>query len=348
MDRILGGIYVGSYQPLAANVDLKEKYKITHILSVIKGDLPPGIDRKYQIKRILIDDIPSENVVELFSKTNEFIDEALFPANIPASEDPKKQNSHRGAILIHCSEGVSRSVTFTVAYLMYKYKLSLQNALHAVQRKRSAAQPNVGFMEQLKIYEEALEHHDYRNDIDLSDEQSYRDWLFKNLMEDEEARNQYLADDNTYGDTDASAVDLKSGARISQLRCKKCRQALALSTSFIPHDKPEQNSRHSNFFTTSGYSNRIIGVTKAAEYCTHIFTEPLNWMKEELQGKGELLGKFYCPNEKCGTKVGGYSWKGSRCSCGKWVVPAISLQTAKVDEIVISKNPNFEQIKTAV
>ncbi|GMM37092.1 tyrosine protein phosphatase [Saccharomycopsis crataegensis] len=354
MDRILGGIYVGSYQPLAVGVDLKGKYKITHILSVIKGELPDGLKKQYTVKQIEIDDEETTNILDFLNETNKFINEALYPkVSEPkvvekTDESKKKSNGHRGAILIHCSQGVSRSVAFTIAYLMYKYKLSLQNSLYAVQRKRSIAQPNIGFMQQLKIYEDALQHNDYIIDkIDLNAEQAYRDWIFKNSMDDEEARNKFLSNNESYA---AVAVNQnqhnpKEGEKLTQLRCKKCRQELALSTSFIPHEIPDEGSRQSNFVTTSGYSNRIIGIERASNFCSHIFVEPLNWMKEELQGKGELLGKLNCPNSRCGTKVGTYSWKGSRCSCGRWVVPAISLQTAKVDEVFISTHSNFEQIK---
>jgi dual specificity phosphatase 12 len=52
-------------------------------------------------------------------------------------------------------------------------------------------------------------------------------------------------------------------------------------------------------------------------------------MRPELE-QGKLEGRIECP--KCNTNVGKYSWKGMRCSCGAWVVPAISLARAKVDE----------------
>ena len=52
-------------------------------------------------------------------------------------------------------------------------------------------------------------------------------------------------------------------------------------------------------------------------------------MKQELD-KAEMEGKFCAPNAPLGW---GYSWRGSRCSCGKWMVPAIHLQEAKVDYI---------------
>lgn len=60
--------------------------------------------------------------------------------------------------------------------------------------------------------------------------------------------------------------------------------------------------------------------------------EPLDWMKDELE-KTEIEGRFNCPNDKCGAKIGGYDWRGSRCSCGKWVIPGIHLQIARVDEV---------------
>ena len=43
--------------------------------------------------------------------------------------------------------------------------------------------------------------------------------------------------------------------------------------------------------------------------CTSYFTEPLNWMRPQLEG-GELNGKILCPNKKCGTKLGNFDWSG--------------------------------------
>ena len=116
----------------------------------------------------------------------------------------------------------------------------------------------------------------------------------------------------------------------AQLRCKRCRQVLALSSQIETHEPPEADSRQAQFIKTAPNSRRIIDVKPASPSCSHYFlTEPLNWMKDELQGKGELDGKFQCP--KCNSKVGGYSWKGTRCSCGRWMIPALHVQTAKVD-----------------
>jgi len=47
--------------------------------------------------------------------------------------------------LIHCSAGVSRSVTVLTAYLMHKVGWTLRQTFQYVRSKRSYAYPNLGF-----------------------------------------------------------------------------------------------------------------------------------------------------------------------------------------------------------
>ena len=51
-------------------------------------------------------------------------------------------------------------------------------------------------------------------------------------------------------------------------------------------------------------------------------------MRPELE-QGKLDGRLECP--KCRANVGKYAWQGMQCSCGDWVLPAISLQKSRVD-----------------
>lgn len=53
-------------------------------------------------------------------------------------------------------------------------------------------------------------------------------------------------------------------------------------------------------------------------------------MRPELE-QGNVDGRLECP--KCKTNVGKYAWQGMRCSCGAWIVPAITLAKGKVDEV---------------
>ncbi|CAH0023936.1 unnamed protein product [Clonostachys rhizophaga] len=56
-------------------------------------------------------------------------------------------------VLIHCQMGVSRSATVMIAYLMKKRGDSMEQVLRDVRRKRNI-NPNVNFLEQLKVWED--------------------------------------------------------------------------------------------------------------------------------------------------------------------------------------------------
>ena len=64
-------------------------------------------------------------------------------------------------IFVHCAAGMSRSPTIVIAYIMWKRKLRLNEAIRFVKEKRSIISPNDNFMNQLKIFEELLIKNDY-------------------------------------------------------------------------------------------------------------------------------------------------------------------------------------------
>ena len=104
----------------------------------------------------------------------------------------------------------------------------------------------------------------------------------------------------------------------SEFRCRRCRRHLATSSYLLStHGKKE---------------SKQTGSAAGEKPCSHHWLDqPLSWMREEMEA-GKLEGRLECPNEKCKTLVGRYSWQGMRCSCGQWVVPGISLAVGKVDE----------------
>ena len=53
-------------------------------------------------------------------------------------------------ILIHCAAGVSRSASFTIAYLMKKNKMKYEDAYALVKEKRKIIRPNSYFTQQLR------------------------------------------------------------------------------------------------------------------------------------------------------------------------------------------------------
>lgn len=57
--------------------------------------------------------------------------------------------------VVHCAQGKSRSGTVVVAYHMAVYGTSYDDALRAVQAKRTIVQPNAGFEGQLRKFEKS-------------------------------------------------------------------------------------------------------------------------------------------------------------------------------------------------
>ncbi len=59
-------------------------------------------------------------------------------------------------VLVHCHAGVSRSTTVVVAFLMKTKRWPYKKALNYVKQRRYIVDPNFGFVEQLRKFEESL------------------------------------------------------------------------------------------------------------------------------------------------------------------------------------------------
>ena len=303
-------------EPLDNNVDLKTQYNITHILSAVQGPVPSVYASEYTHKQIDITDEETSNMLDEFDGACQFIDSALFPLGV-------KSKKHQGSILVHCAHGVSRSVSIIMAYLMKNYNLSYKQAFYAIKRKKDDIEPNAGFISQIELYEAMNFTVDKSSNL-------YKSFIVDLYLQLDPSGGSVRQLDifNKYKPSNTNTI---SSEIDSELRCKRCRHSLANSTDVDQHEPPDATSSQSQFIRTAPNSRRIVESYVGSENCSHYFvSEPLSWMKQELE-KQEIEGKFSCP--KCSAKIGGYSWRGSRCSCGKWMIPAIHLQSAKVDNI---------------
>ncbi|XP_002722676.2 dual specificity protein phosphatase 9 [Oryctolagus cuniculus] len=139
--QILPNLYLGTARD-SANLESLAKLGIRYILNVTPN-LPNLFEKNgdFHYKQIPISDHWSQNLSQFFPEAIAFIDEAL---------------SQNCGVLVHCLAGVSRSVTVTVAYLMQKLHLSLNDAYDLVKRKKSNISPNFNFMGQLLDFERSL------------------------------------------------------------------------------------------------------------------------------------------------------------------------------------------------
>lgn len=142
VSEIVPGLFISDLA-FAENPSLLSSYRITHVLSTLPGTIfcpPPTLlpaqPRRLQIR---VDDLPFAELAAHLPTTTAFIRDALS-----ASDNAR--------VLVHCGEGISRSVSVVAAYLMAAYGWTPMEAIQYVKSKRRVAEPNFGFVRQLHEY----------------------------------------------------------------------------------------------------------------------------------------------------------------------------------------------------
>lgn len=139
---IEGKLYLGGYY-IACDWDKLEENKITHIIN-LSGDTCINVFQdKLEYKTYYVLDTPQESIEGVLYDSIEWIDTKL-----------KENNENR--IYVHCQEGVSRSSSIVIGYLMWKYSKSFNDASDYVKERRSTSSPNIGFTYQLLLFQKAL------------------------------------------------------------------------------------------------------------------------------------------------------------------------------------------------
>ncbi|KAI0479148.1 dual specificity protein phosphatase 12 [Xylariaceae sp. FL0804] len=241
----------------------------------------------------------------------------------------------------------------------YGAAAAVRAALELVREGRPGAEPNPGFMAQLELWwawgrpaadDGAVERHP-----------AYQKWLYARMLR--EARECRVAPDPDQirfedelgaaapAREDADGGDADEGAAVGQdrnrdrgrgsgrdVRCKKCRRVLATAKFVIPHTSSAAAASDSPPDEEEGAAPALATTTTTGPPCGHVFTDTLSWMRPALEG-GALDGRLGCPNARCGASVGRFAWQGLRCTCGRWVTPAFSLNRSRVDEVAPRPGP---------
>lgn len=131
---------------------LLKRLGITHVLNAACGraahlglvNTSPAFYRSVSIEFMGIEalDMSVYPLYQHFRNAADFIEQALQQSN--------------GKILVHCGEGISRSSTLVIAYLMIKRQFSVTDAVRTVVKHRNIL-PNQGFLLQLcQLHDELL------------------------------------------------------------------------------------------------------------------------------------------------------------------------------------------------
>ncbi len=129
MDRV----YVGGESP-ALNLSLLQKLGITHIVNCAADTTACAFEAAGHFKyfRVHINDSVNDGITSHIPAVFTFLDDCL--------------SNPEGRCLIHCTQGVSRSVSFCVAREMAASNCDYDVALAIVKAQRAVAAPNAGYL----------------------------------------------------------------------------------------------------------------------------------------------------------------------------------------------------------
>ena len=136
IDKITETLFLGNMEA-AFNKKKLKKLGIKKVLTVMSAFGNHYSSNEFKHKSIEIEDDFRTNIICHFKECFSFI------------EGNEK-------VFVHCAAGMSRSPTVVIAYIMWKKKLRLNEAINFVKTKRPLISPNDNFMNQLKIFEELL------------------------------------------------------------------------------------------------------------------------------------------------------------------------------------------------
>ncbi|EJD02635.1 phosphatases II [Fomitiporia mediterranea MF3/22] len=136
-----GALYIGSW---FASVDpeLLATYNIQQIVAIIDSSMcfvPPSEGRGAY--KIPLEDSSRADLKPHLDGACRFIAEQLEKGN---------------NVLVHCQQGISRSASIIVAYLIQEEEMSYDEALATVKSKRLCVQPNCGFERTLRTWEKEI------------------------------------------------------------------------------------------------------------------------------------------------------------------------------------------------
>ena len=150
-------LYISNYKA-ASDINLLKKLDINYIINC-SGDYCQNVANNFiDYLTLNLKDNSKENIECIFYKCYDYINKC------------KNENKK---ILIHCYQGISRSVSIVISYFMISEKMSYDNAFNFVQRKRFIANPNLGFLLQLQFFEKRLLNNE-KNKIEIFSVSSFQ------------------------------------------------------------------------------------------------------------------------------------------------------------------------------
>lgn len=158
ISEIEPGLFLGNY---VSSYDLAtlQNHRISAIVSLVAEPLriwssPTNRALVPQDRHMWLtcDDSPTQDLLLHMGDICDFIERMRRPDNAARAqgEGPRR-------VLVHCDQGISRSPTVVIAYLMRRLRADVVDVLAGVREKREV-RPNPNFMRQLVVWEKVGYH----------------------------------------------------------------------------------------------------------------------------------------------------------------------------------------------
>ena len=138
--KITDNIFL-SGEEVASNLELLKENNITHVLNCAGHYCSNFFQDEFEYLKLDLYDGKNEDVSCFFLLVIEYLQSCI---------------SKNGKVLIHCQQGVSRSSSFLIMYLMWCTKMPFVDVFEDVKLKRGICNPNTGFIYQLLMWEKRL------------------------------------------------------------------------------------------------------------------------------------------------------------------------------------------------
>ncbi|KAJ7733048.1 protein-tyrosine phosphatase-like protein [Mycena maculata] len=140
--QMSGALYLGSLSAVNDHALLRAHH-ITHLVQALEAPWAPPCRPEDGFTSYIIDIRDKESV-------------DLRPHLEAACQYIERALARGESVLVHCQQGVSRSPSIVIAYLIRNHAMSYDAALAFVRRKRACAKPNPGFARALVEWERSF------------------------------------------------------------------------------------------------------------------------------------------------------------------------------------------------
>lgn len=131
--KVAEHVYLGG-DAVAKDRDILKRNGITHVLNCVGFVCPEYFKADFVYRTLWLQDSPTEDITSILYDVFDYF------------EDVREQS---GKVFVHCCQGVSRSTSLVIAYLMWREGQSFDDAFQYVKEARGIADPNMGFACQL-------------------------------------------------------------------------------------------------------------------------------------------------------------------------------------------------------